>query len=596
MKKIMLRTIQVSLVLAAVLSFFVCRDTMTDPGNKPDEPETTTGGYVHASGILIHDGEGKNLILKGVGIGGWMLQEGYMLGTSGPQHEIRTYLESLAGKDAADKFYEDWLAYFIAEKDIDQIAAWGYNSIRLPMHYNLFFDENHQWIENQNKGIELTDNLLRWCEKNRIYLILDLHAAPGAQGEVVDIVDKKEGESLWRDEKYQDMTVVFWQKIAERYADKKWIAGYDLLNEPNYDFENSGNSRGCNCKKNEPLTALYKRIINTIRTVDKNHLIILEGNCMGGNYAGMDELATYDPQRNLALSFHGYWGPNTQADLQGKLDLRTKWRVPLWRGEIGENSNTWFTDMVVLCDKNQIGWANWPWKKINNLDGPVIIRPIAEWDKVIAYFKDKSKPKPSAKETQTAMTKMIENISLENCRLMHDYSYAWIDSPLGKGAKPFAEHILPGVIHFTDYDLGKLGESWSDTDYQNTSGSSTNTAWNRGLQYRNDGVDIWKSTNDNSSLSNGYYVGEIKDGEWLQFTLNQATNGTYKINLRFRSKVSGKMTLYADGQKVLETNISNTSNAWKTELLGSLHLPSATKIKVVFDQGGYDLSFMQLTE
>ncbi|MDR0547359.1 MAG: cellulase family glycosylhydrolase [Dysgonamonadaceae bacterium] len=588
----MIRTIQISLVLAGVLSFFVCRDTLGEPAGKPEEPVGNTG-FVHADGILIHDGEGKNLILKGVGIGGWMLQEGYMLGTSGSQHEIRSYLESLAGKEAADKFYDDWLTYFIAEKDIAQIAAWGYNSIRLPMHYNLFFDENNQWIENQSKGIDLTDKLLQWCEKNGLYLILDLHAAPGSQGEVVDIADKKEGESLWRDEKYQDMTVLFWQKIAERYAGKKQIAGYDLLNEPNYDFEGSGSSRGCNCKKNEPLTALYKRIIDAIRQVDKNHLLILEGNCMGGNYAGMEELATYDPQRNLAVSFHGYWGPNTQAELQSKLDLRTKWRVPLWRGEIGENSNTWFTDMVVLSDKNLIGWANWPWKKINNLDGPVIIHPIPEWDKVIAYFKDKSKSKPTVAEAQTALTKMIEGIKLENCHLMHDYSYAWIDAPLGKGTKPYATHQIPGVIAFTDYDYGKYNESWYDADYQNTSGSSTNTAWNKGLQYRNDGVDIWKATNDNSSLSNGYYVGEIKDGEWLQFTLSQAVSGDYKLNLRFRSKATGRITLWADGTKTLEISVPNTNNAWKTQAVGNVSFQNIQKLKAVFDAGGFDVSFLQ---
>lgn len=583
--------INLFLILFLFLSV-ACKDkTIEEEANK-EPSENTDPEYIHASGILLHDGEGQEIILKGIGLGGWMVQEGYMLGTTGPQHKIRSFLEELAGKAAVDKFYEDWLTYFVAEEDVKQIAAWGYNSIRLPLHYNLFFDDQNQWLEN-SKGLELTDNLLNWCEKNQLYLILDLHAAPGAQGNVVDIVDKKDGESLWRDEKYQDMTVLMWRKLAERYATEKWIGGYDLLNEPNYDFENSGSDRGCNCKKNEPLLNLYKRIITAVREVDKNHLIILEGNCMGGNYDGMEELATFDPQKNLAISFHSYWIENTQAKIEGKLNLRTSWRVPLWRGEIGENSNTWFTDMVVLMDKNRIGWANWPWKKINNLDGPVIIHSIPEWNKIINYKSSTSNPKPTVEEAQTALAKMIEGIKLKNCRLMHDVSYAYINSPNGEGTRPYTDHVLPGIIYLTDYDMGKLNESWYDTDYHNISGSSSNTAWNKGVAYRNDGVDIWESTTDSSPLSNGHFVGEIKAGEWLQFTFNVPQTGNYSAKLRYRSKVSATMSLWIDGNKIADIAISNTGNAWRTQSIGNISMQNAQKLKVSFDEGGYDVAFLQ---
>jgi aryl-phospho-beta-D-glucosidase BglC (GH1 family) len=580
-----------------MLSLLACQGKEIVEDEKPPvsgSDTTATGGYIHAQGIYIYDGSGNEIIFKGVGLGGWMLQEGYMLGTSGPQHAIRNFLEGLAGKTAVDKFYDDWLAYFVTEKDVDLIAGWGYNSIRLPLHYNLFFNEQNQWIESNSKGLNLTDKLLHWCEKNRLYLILDLHAAPGGQGNVVDIVDKKTGESLWENEMYEDMTVLMWKKLAKRYAAEEWIGGYDLLNEPNYDFENSGSDRGCNCKENRPLANLYKRIIDAIREVDPNHLLILEGNCMGGNYDGMKALATYDRQKNLAVSFHSYWAPNTPSQLQAKLDLRNSWRVPLWRGEIGENSNTWFTEMVMLADRNHIGWANWPWKKINNLDGPVIINPIPEWDKLIAYKSNSSKPKPSVQEAQTALLKMIEGIKLENCRLMHDYSYAWINLPKGEASKPYAQHSIPGVIYFTDYDYGKLNDTWSDTDYQNTSGSSSNTAWNKGEAYRNDGVDIWKSSSDSSLLSNGYFVGEIKAGEWLQFTLNGQVTGSFKVTVHFRSKTTGKLSLWLNGQKAGEVNITDTGNAWSDAVVpANITFAGASKLKVAFDSGGYDVGYIR---
>lgn len=40
-------------------------------------------GYLHRSGTTIVDGNNKEYILHGVGIGGWLVQEGYMFGNSG---------------------------------------------------------------------------------------------------------------------------------------------------------------------------------------------------------------------------------------------------------------------------------------------------------------------------------------------------------------------------------------------------------------------------------------------------------------------------------------------------------------------------------
>lgn len=235
-------------------------------------------GFVRASNQRIVKGDGDEIILKGVGLGGWMIQEGYMLGTQGAQHEIRSFLEEMAGVAATNKFYEDWLSFFVNQNDIKQIAQWGYNSIRLPMHYNLYLDGNGHWIENST-GLILTDNLIKWCKEEGLFLILDLHAAPGGQGNNQDISDRRDGESLWTNEASRNATILFWYKLAQYYKNEKTIAGYDLLNEPNYDFEDSGNSKGCNCLMNKPLLDLYQDIIDTIRSVDRNHLLIIEGNC-----------------------------------------------------------------------------------------------------------------------------------------------------------------------------------------------------------------------------------------------------------------------------------------------------------------------------
>ena len=137
-------------------------------------------------GPYIKDDNSNNLILRGINLGGWMLQEPYMFeftGAADSQHEFKEKLVNFIGQENTDNFYNSWLENFITEADIDSLAFYGYNSVRLPMHYNLFtlpiqqepnIGEN-TWIET---GFTLVDNLLGWCEENNMYLILDLHAAP----------------------------------------------------------------------------------------------------------------------------------------------------------------------------------------------------------------------------------------------------------------------------------------------------------------------------------------------------------------------------------------------------------------------------------
>ena len=72
-----------------------------------------------------------------------MLQEPYMLKLSGVavarQYDIRKRIIELVGEEKMNEFYNAWLANMVTKRDIDySLKAWGFNSVRLPMHYNLF--------------------------------------------------------------------------------------------------------------------------------------------------------------------------------------------------------------------------------------------------------------------------------------------------------------------------------------------------------------------------------------------------------------------------------------------------------------------------
>ena len=179
-------------------------------------------GFLKADGKRIVNEQGENVLLRGIGLGGWMVQEGYMLhlNKDGQQYKIKQRIAGLIGKEQTEEFYKAWLSNHTTKSDIDSLHAWGFNSVRLPMHFNLFtlpVDEEpvagkNTWLP---PGFALTDSLIAWCRSNHMYVILDLHAAPGGQGNDLNISDRDPSKpSLWQSEADRQKTIAFWQKIA----------------------------------------------------------------------------------------------------------------------------------------------------------------------------------------------------------------------------------------------------------------------------------------------------------------------------------------------------------------------------------------------
>ncbi|ASW09303.1 glycoside hydrolase family 5 protein [Rhizobium sp. 11515TR] len=358
-------------------------------------PPAYAEGFVRADHRQIVDGKGNPLILRGLGLGGWMVQEGYMMGLANlkAQHIIRRRISEVIGEKRTEQFYRSWRENAVTKADIDAMAKWGFNSVRLPMHWNLFIKDRHGknivWNE---EGFRRIDLLIRWLKAHDMYLILDLHAAPGGQGHDIAISDRNPNKpSLWHSDENQAMMIALWSEIARRYKDEPTIAGYDLLNEPNWGFQDKKDKGGCRETENRPLRDIYQRTIRAIRAIDTHHMLIIEGNCWGNNYAGVLPI----DDRNTALSFHKYWTPTTQESIEPFLKLREQYDMPLWNGESGENNNDWYAHAVALQEKNGIGWSWWPLKKMG-AGNPLEIKTNANYRRLIAYLRGEGK-KPSAK-------------------------------------------------------------------------------------------------------------------------------------------------------------------------------------------------------
>ena len=370
-------------------------------------------GFLKADGEKIINEKGENVLLRGIGLGGWMLQEPYMFQLSDvarTQTEIKSKISDLIGQKNCDEFYTRYLNNMITEKDVDALKKWGFNSIRLPMHYNLFtLPVEKEPIEGQNTwlktGFRLTDNLLSWCKKYKIYLILDLHATPGGQGNDRPIADVDTLKpSLWESEANQKKTIALWKKLAERYKDEEWIGGYDLINETNYKLEG-----------NITLKNLFASLTKEIRNIDKKHIIFIEGNQFANDYTGL----TPPWDKNMIYSFHKYWNPTTVETIQKYLDMREQYNVPFWMGESGENNNEWFRAAVNLFETNNIGWSWWTIKKIGSESSLMTISKPVGYQKIIEYWVGKG-PKPTIEEAKKTLMELAENVKFENCKINTD--------------------------------------------------------------------------------------------------------------------------------------------------------------------------------
>ena len=513
------------------------------------------GQNIRALGTTIVDENQDEVLLRGVGLGGWMLQEGYMMNSNGgadTQHEFKEKLNLLVGADNTNQFYQNWLDNFITEQDINAIADWGFNSVRVALHYNLLtlpieeepVEGDNTWLE---AGFERIDELMSWCSANNIYLILDLHAAPGGQGSDAAISDyDPDKPSLWESELNRDKTIALWGQLADRYKDEPWMGGYGLLNEVNW-WPLDGSV----------LRAFYIETTQAIRAVDQNHIIFIGGNSWSNDFSGL----TPPWDSNLVYEFHKYWSYNDTDSIQWVLDMQNQHNIPLWCGETGENSNVWYKDAMSLYETNNIGWSCWPYKRIATTVAPYSVSSNPNYEAIINFWKGEG-PEPSVASAMAGLNQLTDDILLENNTFYKDVVDAYLRQPQDNTSIPYAEHTIPGLVYLSDYDLGTNGIAYYDQDVANYSLSTDQyEAWNRGWTYRNDGVDIQENSDTNNS--NGLHLSFIEKDEWVNYTVDVLESGFYNIDLRYATTQSGGQIKYLiDGNDISEQITLSNTGGW----------------------------------
>ena len=282
----MKKLISLLLVFVMIFSLFGCSETEVKSieeynNSNPKEMSLITV----KDGYLIKE-NGEEIVLKGVNLGNWLLWETWM-GFVPEYTEDWAYFDTLEvllkrfGEEKTNEIVKTFEDNFVTEEDIAQIEKLGFNCVRVPFWYRNFMTEDLEWLtenNDDNPGFRKLDWLISTCEKYGIYVMLDLHGAPGGQSKN-HCTGKAGRNELYENEEMLTATVELWCAIAQRYKDNKTVVAYDLLNEPQnnggYDGEYSwdAESEDAVSRTNKVYDILYK----AIREVDKNHMISFEG-------------------------------------------------------------------------------------------------------------------------------------------------------------------------------------------------------------------------------------------------------------------------------------------------------------------------------
>lgn len=459
-------------------------------------------GFLDVSGRKIVNGAGEEVLLMGWGLGNWLLCEGYMwLAYDLPRFDrprrIEAVVEELTGKAWADKFWKRFRDNYITENDIQMMADMGYNSVRIPINSRLFMKEG-PGVTFLEEGFERLDRVIDWCEQYRLYAFIDLHGAPGGQtgANIDDSVD--DVCRLLMDNDQFEKGLCLWEKIAERYADRWIVGGYDLLNEPVRPVRRPGDT---DLEAYVPrLIDFYEQCIARIRKVDPKHLVTLEGH----HWATDTGIFTHSYDPRMVIHFHRYGCAPDMSAFTPWLELSEKLNAPLWLGETGENTMEWFSAMMPLAASLGIGVNMWPWKKMRCENSPCSVLPPVEWPLILDYARNGAHP--GFEKAQKILNEYLKNMLVENCHINETL-----------GANVFR---VPGcTIAGTDFDeLPGMGVSYwhiqetqSSTEYRRNTGMLLHPRHaDRGKRFTFDGE--WAQ-----------YVLRLREGEFACYSLYDVT-------------------------------------------------------------------------
>jgi len=379
-----------------------------------------TPHFVHADGRQLVDAHGERFAVKGINLGNWLVPEGYMFKFKRARSpsEIADVIAALIGPQDAARFWSEFRDSYIAEDDIRFIAAAGFNTVRVPIHWRMFVEPDEAGDTSADRfegpGWALLDRLVGWCRRYGLRVIIDLHAAPGGQTGVNH--DDGFGYPLtFYVPRYRELTIALWRTLAAHYRDEPAILGYDLLNEPISPYSDEA-------YLNPRLEPLYRDITAAIRSVDAHHPVLLAGGQWSTTFAAFG--APFDA--NAVYTYHTFWADPTRKAVQKFLNFGERFNVPLLIGETGEMNDDWNKSFRELHEQFGIGWVFWPYKSLDSHTSVVSVDEPRHWDLIAAAGSVDPKALdlralPPREKALQILNAYLDAIKFHNCRINGSY-------------------------------------------------------------------------------------------------------------------------------------------------------------------------------
>ncbi len=373
--------ILVLLVLAAV---FIYSKTYSIP--EQDATIENTTGLVQAHGRSLYDADGKALQLTGINAGQILLQEGWMspFSLEPLKNEDGSYVKdgdgniqypefteeefrrglagnpNLAGYDL-NKLMRSYWDCFFTEEDFRIIKEdLGLNCIRLPFYYLNILNEDLS-VKAEEEAFGYLDWFISCAAQQELYVILDLHGAPGSQNGYEHSGSEKREANLWTSQENINATVTLWDYVSLHYSQAKpelgkWIASYDILNEPTIVYKG---------ETNKECWDVFDKIYDAIRENGDQHVITMAG-CW--NFATLPDPADYNWE-NVQYEYHWYnwWSGTIPYDLfymyQDVFNIGRDYDVPVLIGEftLFEDKEMWEKQLSMFDERNY-SWTIWNYK------------------------------------------------------------------------------------------------------------------------------------------------------------------------------------------------------------------------------------------
>lgn len=385
LKRILLGVGGFLLALVLIAGGFVLYSNLYQVPAQAETIQNTTG-LIQASGRSLYDAQGNRIQLRGINAGQILLQEGWMspFALEPMKNKDGSYVKDADGNIQYPEFSEEEFRTALAENpnlashDPEELMQYyrecffteadfrfireelGFNVIRLPFYWrNLLSDDLSRWEEAE--AFSYLDWFVSQAAENGLYVILDLHGAPGSQNgyEHSGVAERVAG--LWDSEENVAATVDLWAFVSAHYTVTRpdlgqWIASYDLMNEPTEVFKGI---------TTEVCWDVFDRIIDAIRAQNDRHVITVE--CCW-DFARLPDPADYGWE-NVQYEYHWYnWAHEALPyalfyAYQDLSNIGRDYDVPVLIGEFTffEDRAAWEKGLA-LFDQRGYNWTIWNYK------------------------------------------------------------------------------------------------------------------------------------------------------------------------------------------------------------------------------------------